>query len=119
MRHRKAGRKLGRVRKVRRSLLRSLAKALVEKGKITTTEAKAKELKPRIERLLTKAKEGTLAARRRIARELDPAGVRKIFSEIAPGYKERRGGYTRIIKLGPRRRDAAKMAIIEFIQPEL
>lgn len=118
MRHRKHGKKFGRVRKVRKALLRSLTRALVEKEKITTTEAKAKELKPKIERLVTRAKKGTLAARRFAARELDRRAVRKLFSEIALSYTSRRGGYTRITKLGKRRSDSAKMAIIEFVRPE-
>jgi len=116
MRHRKHGRKFGRVRKVRKALLRSLIRALVLKDKITTTEPKAKEMRPRMERLVTKAKEGTLAARRLVAARTDREVAKKLFSEIAPRYASRLGGYTRITKLGARKSDNARMAIIEFVK---
>ena len=88
---------------------------MVEREKITTTEAKAKELRTRVEPLVTKARTGTLAARRHLAKSLPPKTVKKLVDEIAPRYKSRDGGYTRVIHLGERRRDAAPMAVIEFV----
>ena len=115
----KKGRKLGRKRDIRRALLRDLATALVRYGHITTTEAKAKELRPFIERWVTKARkaggERDVAVRREIARYFGQDTVKKLVEEIAPRYKSRPGGYTRIIKRAPRRGDAAKRAIIEFV----
>ncbi|MBI4059459.1 50S ribosomal protein L17 [Candidatus Giovannonibacteria bacterium] len=116
MRHRKKGRKFGRVRKVRKAFLRSLLRALVLKERIRTTEARAKEIRPRVEKLVTLAKKNTLAARRLVAARLDRDSAKKIFSVIAPRYEKRPGGYTRIIKLPPRSSDRAKMAIIEFVK---
>ncbi len=108
-------RKFGRVRKVRISLIRSLAYALISKGKIETTEAKAKELRPFIEKVVTEAKKGTVASKRLVGIRLTPKAVDKIFKDIAPKYKDRKGGYTRIIKTSIRRSDGAKMAMIELI----
>ena len=116
MRHLKKGRKFGRVRKVRKSFLSSLLRALILKGRIVSTEARAKEMRPRVEKLITKAKKGTLASRRELLRVLDKESVGKLFAELAPLYRERPGGYTRILKLGPRKSDGAKMAIIEFVR---
>jgi large subunit ribosomal protein L17 len=117
MRHQKKGRVFGRERKVRVALIRSLAEALIEKGKIMTTEAKAKELRPFIERLVTFGKKGTVASRRIIVSRL--GGRMKVaallVSEIAPKYKDRRGGYTRIVKMGVRKADSSKRALIEFV----
>ncbi|MBI2046458.1 MAG: 50S ribosomal protein L17 [Parcubacteria group bacterium] len=119
MRHHKTIRKFGRVKKVREALLRSLARALVTNGKITTTEAKAKELRPFIEKLVTKAKHETVASRRIVAARLGGVGeinsAKMLFDTIAPKYKNRAGGYTRIIKMAPRKSDASKMAVIEFV----
>jgi large subunit ribosomal protein L17 len=116
MRHHKKNRTLGRVKKQRETLLRSLARSLVLHGRIETTEAKAKELRPFIERLITHGKKGTLEATRHIISELHSAqGTTKIMNAIAPQYKERNGGYTRIIKLPIRSSDAARMAVIEFV----
>ena len=116
MRHRKKGRKFGRVRKVRRALYRSLLVALISKEKIRTTLPKAKEIRPQIEKLITKAKAGTLAARREAAAAVGAPSAAKLFSKIAPAYTGRKGGYTRIVKLPRRPSDNAPMAIIEFVK---
>lgn len=109
-------RKLGRVRKTRQALLRSLAVNLIRDGRIKTTEAKAKELRPFIERLITHAKTDTLTARRLVAKKLgDGYKGRKLFTVIAPRMTDRPGGYTRIIKMAPRRNDQSSLAIIEFV----
>lgn len=116
MRHHNYNRKLGLKSGPRRALLRSLAEALIMRGRIKTTEAKAKELRPFIERLVTKAKPGTLAARRLVISGLGTAlRAKKLVDTIAPKYATRPGGYTRVIKLPPRKSDGAKMAIIEFV----
>jgi len=116
MRHHNKNRKFGREKDVRKALLKSLALSLVEKEKIRTTEAKAKELRPIIEKLVTRARKEDLASRRIIASRLgSQKGTKKLFENIAPRYKDRSGGYTRIVKLPARKSDAAKMAIIEFI----
>jgi large subunit ribosomal protein L17 len=117
MRHLKKGRKFGRKRKLRRSLLRSLLNNLVKAEKIKTSEAKAKEIRPLIEKLTTTAKKDTLSNRRRLAKTLGTEQVKKIFKDIAPRYSQRKGGYTRIVKLGKRKSgDASPMAIIEFVK---
>lgn len=117
----KKGRKLGRKRDVRRALLRDLATSLIQYEHITTTEAKAKELRPFIERWVTKARkaggDSDVAVRREVARYFDPNTVKKLVEEIAPRYKNRNGGYTRIIKRTPRKGDAARRSIIEFVGP--
>ena len=117
MKHHKSIRKFGRKRNVRNALIRSLAISLVRHGKIETTEAKAKELRPYIESLVTKAKLDTVANRRLVASRLinQSDETKKLFTEIAPKYVTVSGGYTRIIKLGARLSDAAPMAIIEFV----
>lgn len=106
----------------RKALLRDLITDLILNGRIETTVSKAKELKRLADKMVTLGKKGTLAARRQAAElirfEVDEKGqyaVQKLFSEIAPKYADRNGGYTRILKLGPRRGDATEMAIIEFI----
>ena len=117
MRHLKRGRKFGRERKLRRSLIRSLLNNFIKAEKITTTEAKAKEIRPLVEKLITRAKKDTVSNRRLVAKTLAPAQVKKLFGEIAPRYAERKGGYTRIIKLGRRKiGDAGLMAVIELIK---
>ncbi|RMG48171.1 MAG: 50S ribosomal protein L17 [Acidobacteria bacterium] len=119
MRHRWAGRKLGRKTEHRRATLRNLATALFEQGRIRTTVPKAKELRSYAERLITKARKDSVHARRLVARELgNRTLVKKLFDEIAPRYAERPGGYTRILRLMPRRGDAAEMAIIELVGAE-
>ncbi len=116
MRHHNANRKFGRPAGQRRALLRSLAEGLIKHGRIVTTEAKAKELRPYIEKLVTTARTGTLASERLVISRLGTAArAKKLVKEIAPKYKERAGGYTRIIKLSPRTSDSAKMAMIEFV----
>lgn len=115
MKHRKKGRKLSRKRDQRRALLRSLAVNLIRHEKIKTTEAKAKELRPFIEKIVTKAKNKNLNNRRLVVAKIGKDSAKKVFEKITPRYKTRKGGYTRIIKLPFRRGDASKMAIIEFI----
>jgi len=110
-------RTFGRKSNQKLALLRSLARSLVLHGSIKTTEAKAKELRPFVEKLVTKAGEGTLSSRRLVISRLnDEDSAAKLVDEIAPTYKERPGGYTRITKLPIRLRDAAKMAQIEFVK---
>ena len=118
MRHHDANRKFGRSVNQRRALLKGLAASLIEHGRIVTTEAKAKELRPSIEKMVTKAKNPTLAARRLLLSGFynNEIVVNKLISDIAPRYTERAGGYTRIIKLAPRKSDASPMAVIEFVQ---
>ncbi len=117
MRHHDRNRKLGRRDSSRRALLRSLAVSLIEHGKITTTEAKAKELRPFVERLVTHGKSGTLASRRLTISRLggNEKATKKLFESVAKKYEGRAGGYTRILKLGSRGNDAAPMAVIEFV----
>jgi large subunit ribosomal protein L17 len=101
-----------------RIILANLATALFEHGRITTTEAKAKRLRPLAERLITKAKRGDLHARRQVLTVVRDRGVvHSLFAEIGPRYNTRPGGYTRIVKLGPRKGDAAPMALIELVEP--
>jgi large subunit ribosomal protein L17 len=117
MRHRKAGRQLGRTSEQRLALLRGLATALIEHGAIETTEARAKELRPFVEKLITKARTGTLHARRLAGRHIHKRETAdKLFHEIGPRFATRRGGYTRILKLGHRKGDGAEMARIELIE---
>ncbi len=116
MRKRKKGRKLSRKTDQRKALLKLLASALFLKGKIETTEAKAKETAILVEKFITKAKKKDLSTRRNLAKFFPKNIVKKIIDEIAPSYIERKGGYTRIIKLGPRKSDGAKMTIIELIK---
>ena len=115
MRHHNANRKFGRERNQRVALLRSLAYSLTLKGKIKTTEPKAKELRPYIEKLITLGKNQTLASRRILESRVGPRAAKKIASELSVAYKERAGGYTRITKMAPRVSDASPMAIIEFV----
>lgn len=115
MRHRVKGRKLGRIRKTRRALIKSVLRSFVKYGKIETTLAKAKEVRIVAEKLVTKAKKGGLSERREMARWLAQEGVSKIF-EISAGFKNRPGGYTRIIKTRRRMHDQAEMAILEFVK---
>ncbi len=116
MRHHSVNRKFGREVGQRRALIKSLTRALVLEKKITTTLAKAKELRPIVEKLVTKAKKGTLAARRDIISTSGSEEVAKVLVEtLAPQYKSRLGGYTRVLKLPPRGKDGAAMAIIEFV----
>ena len=116
MKKRKKGRKLSRQRNQRKALLRGLMRELFLKEKIRITLAKAKEISILAEKQIKKAKIGDLNSRRLLAKKFSPKIVKKLVNEIAPRYKERKGGYTRIIKLGQRNSDGAKMAIIELIR---
>jgi large subunit ribosomal protein L17 len=117
MRHRKAGRQLRRTSEQKLALMRNLATSLIEQGAIETTEAKAKELRPFVEKLITKAKTGTLHARRLAVRHVHKrAAADKLFQELGPRYATRAGGYTRILKTGHRKGDGAEMARIELIE---
>jgi large subunit ribosomal protein L17 len=112
------GRRLGGGPAHERLMLANLATALFEHGRITTTEAKAKRLRPLAERMITFAKRGDLAARRRVLAVVrDKSVVHTLFTEIGPGYAGRAGGYTRITKIGPRKGDNAPMAVIELVEP--
>ena len=109
-------RRLGRPIGHRKALFRNLVTELLDHGKIETTEVKAKEVRMLAEKLITLGKQGDLHARREVAKVIaDKAVVKKLFDEIATRYTERNGGYTRVVKLGPRRGDAAPMAIVELI----
>jgi large subunit ribosomal protein L17 len=120
MRHRVGGRKLQRTASHRAALFRNMSAALIKHEQITTTVAKAKELRPYVEKLVTLAKRGGLSNRRLAhARLLDDTQLKKLFDVIGPRYSERNGGYTRIIKAGIRASDAAPMAIIEFVDRDV
>lgn len=116
MRKLKQGRKLSRKRNQRKALLKSLASAIFLHKKIKTTEAKAKEVSRFVEKCITRAKKGDLSSRRILAKYFSKDLNKKLIDEIAPKYKDRKGGYTRIIKLGPRKSDGAKIAIIELVK---
>ena len=120
MRHRVGHRKLQRTSSHRTALFRNMAAALIKHEQITTTAAKAKELRPYVEKLITLAKKGGLSNRRLAhARLLDDAQLVKLFNVIAPRYASRDGGYCRIIKAGIRMSDAASIAIIEFVDRDV
>jgi large subunit ribosomal protein L17 len=120
MRHRSGGRKLQRTSAHRIALFRNMSAALIKHEQITTTLAKAKELRPYVEKLVTLAKKGGLSNRRLAhARLLDDAQLVKLFDVIAERYKDRNGGYTRIVKAGIRASDAAPIAIIEFVDRDV
>ncbi|HMT45122.1 MAG TPA: 50S ribosomal protein L17 [Chakrabartia sp.] len=120
MRHRVGGRKLSRTSSHRTALFRNMAAALIKHEQIKTTLPKAKELRPYVEKLITLAKRGGLSNRRLAhARLLDDAQLRKLFDVLAERYKDRNGGYTRIIKAGFRGTDAAAMAVIEFVDRDV
>jgi large subunit ribosomal protein L17 len=117
MRHRLSGRKLGRPAAQRWSLYRNLVTDLLNYGKITTTLPKAKEARGLADKMITLGKEGSLASRRRaLAFIFDEQVVEKVFTEYAPRYKSRPGGYTRVLKLGSREGDRAPMALIEMVE---
>ncbi len=116
MRHLKSGWHFNRDTKARKALMRGLCSSLLEHGRITTTEAKAKELRRWVERLITEAKDDDLAARRRVARDISNDEVAdRLFSNLMPRLRDRPGGYTRIIRKGPRLGDAAPMVLIELV----
>ena len=116
MRHRRSGRKLGRDASHRKALYANLASALIEHGRIKTTVAKAKEVRPVAEEMITLGRRGDVPARRQALKFLRSQDVvHKLFSEVGPRFKERPGGYSRIVKLGPRQGDAAEMAYLELV----
>ncbi len=115
MRHHNANRKFGRKAGPRRALLKSLALALVQEGKIKTTEAKAKELRPFVEKLVTLSKKETPASKRLLEARVGKLATNKLTTNLAKTYKTRAGGYTRITKLVRRSSDGAPMAVIEFV----
>jgi len=120
MRHNRAGRKLGRVSEHRRALFRNQLLSLMQHERIITTLPKAKELRPIAERMVTLGRKNTVHARRLAARWIaDREVIKKLFSEIAPRFANRPGGYTRIVKLGPRKGDGAELAILEFVDYKL
>jgi large subunit ribosomal protein L17 len=116
MRHHRAGKKLGRDSAHRKALYANLAGSLIEHGRIKTTEAKAKAVKPFAEQMITLGKRGDLAARRQAIAELRSQDVvHQLFADVAPRFADRPGGYTRIVKLGPRVGDAAEMVYLELV----
>src|SRR5205823_10415824 len=117
MRHQRDRRKLSRSASHRKALFMNLAREVIDHERIETTTAKAKAVKPEVERLITLAKRGDLHARRQAMSALgqDKFMVYKLFEEIAPRYSDRQGGYTRILKLGPRKSDATEMALLELV----
>jgi large subunit ribosomal protein L17 len=120
MRHRVAGRKLQRTSSHRAALFRNMAAALIKHEQIMTTTAKAKELRPYVEKLITLAKKGGLSNRRLAqSRLLDETQLRKLFDVLAPRYAERAGGYARVVKAGIRASDASPMAIIELVDRDV
>ena len=119
MRHHRSGRKLGRDASHRKALYANLAGALIEHGRIKTTAAKAKEVKPIAEQMITLGRRGDLAARRQASSVLRSKDVvHVLFAEVAPRFADRPGGYTRIVKLGPRQGDAADMVYLELVDYE-
>ena len=116
MKHHKKGRKFGRESGRRGALIRSLALSLIKRGKITTTLAKAKELRPFAEKLISASKKSDLATRRKVIAKLGSVEAsRKMISEIGPKYQDRKGGYTRVTKVSRRLSDGSPMAVIEFV----
>jgi large subunit ribosomal protein L17 len=117
MRHQKTRNKLSRDSAHRKALLMNLSKELIDHERIETTQAKAKAVRPEVEKLITLAKRGDLHARRQALSTLsqDKFAVHKLFAELGPRYAGRPGGYTRILKLGPRRSDATEMVFIELV----
>jgi large subunit ribosomal protein L17 len=116
LRHHRAGKKLGRDASHRKALYANLAGSLIEHGRIKTTEAKAKAVKPFAEQMITLGKRGDLHARRLALAELRSQDVvHVLFAEVAPRFADRPGGYTRIVKLGPRQGDAAEMVFLELV----
>ena len=117
MRHRVSGRKLGRTTSHRRAMFRNQLASFIEHERIRTTLHKAKELRPLAEKMITQGKRDTLHARRLVRRWVDDRSlIKKLFDDIAPRFADRPGGYTRIVKLGPRLGDSAEMAILELVK---
>jgi len=116
VRHRKVGRKLGRDSAHRKALYANLAGALIEHGRIRTTEAKAKEVRPVVEEMISLGKRGDVAAHRQAVAFLRSKSVaHTLFADVAPRFADRPGGYTRIVRIGPRQGDAAPMAYLELV----
>jgi len=115
MRHGNVNRKFGRETNQRHALLKSLARSLVLKGRMLTTEARAKEIRPLVEKMITRGKKDTLVARRMLVAALGDIRTANKLIKIAAGYAERAGGYLRITKMGPRKGDASPMAVVEFV----
>src|SRR5438045_1750999 len=115
MRHHNNKRKFGRERKVRSGLMKSLALSLVVNGKIKTTDAKARELRPFVEKMVTQGRAGTVTAKRLLVSKIGAIGATKIMNDVSPKYTGRSGGYTRITKLPARLSDGSFMAVIEFV----
>jgi len=115
MKHGNSIRKFNRKRNQRKALLEGLAKSLVMKEKIKTTEAKAKSLRPFVEKLITRGKKETLSSKQILISKIGLKGAKKITDVLSPRYKERKGGYARIVKLANRQSDGSKMVVIEFI----
>jgi large subunit ribosomal protein L17 len=116
MNHGRKNRRFGRETKQRKELMRDLAHALILHNKITTTQAKAKSLRPYIEKLISKSKGANMASLRLLVSELGPLAAKKMSKEIGPKFASRTGGYTRIRNLPPRSSDGARMSVIEFVQ---
>ena len=116
MRHRKKGKTFGRVRKTRTALMRDLTRALIEQEKITTTEIKAKALRPKIEKIITRGKQKNIPNMRYFSSKFGADLAKKICEVLSPRYQNRAGGYTRIMKISQRKSDNASQAIIEFIK---
>lgn len=116
MRHQVLGKKLGRDIHARRALLRNLSSSLIHSGSIVTTEAKAKFVRRFVEKLIRNSQEKSLARKREIASVLEQKSFLRLIEEIGPGFADRQGGYTRIIRLNPRRGDSAPMAKIELLE---
>ena len=120
MRHRKGGFKLQRDPSARRALLRGLATNVIERDRVITTVTKAKAVRPWVEKMITLGKKDTLHSRRQAAAFLQtPAAVKKVFDTLAPRFSQQDGGYTRIVRLGPRRGDGAEEVVIEILGTEL
>jgi len=116
MKHLKKGRIFGRTKKQRSALLRDLVKSLIQHERITTTEAKAKSLRPAVEKIITRGKKNTLAVNKYLHSFLGNKAAKKISGVLSPRYHSHPGGYTRIIKLAPRKSDGSPMAIIELVK---
>lgn len=116
MKHLRKHRKFGRPADFRKTFLWNLISSLILKEHIKTTEARAKEIKPIVEKAITRAKIDSLANRRLLLKKMNLKSVNKLFKDLSPRFKERSGGYSRIIKLGIRKNDGAKMVIIEFLE---
>ena len=116
MRHRKKRNKLTKTRDQRRALLRSLASSIILKEKVSTTEGRAKKIRPFLEKSISIAKKDNLSNRRNLLKNFSPRVVDKLIKEIGPRYKDRPGGYSRIVKINPSKADSAKMVIIELIK---